>query len=370
MTPSGSQSATADSSAIVVGSSPLMMCVALRLARAGWTVEIHDDRSVPGGAWCATKAFGHSVVEPAVHLLENRAKSYAHLASISGVDLGPDPRVEGLLGTRRLGPHTMRIVMFLGVWLRAMRRLDGPQIRLAGRSLLRSIRNRSVPFEYPIGGSGAMVRGLVDHLERQGVRVILNSRIHRCRINADGSGGTCETAVGEVPFDRVYFSSRAHPKLLLDGQPVNILREHSRLRCVLILLDSPADLDFGYVEVLGDPLIRRVRNVSSFVRPKLLSGRSIVCIQVRESNAVDTELNDLVEEVVQRLRVLRLLSSDDRVVDSVDTPFEYWTIPAAELDRLNESLGGSACGIATTDVAEGLVDLLESPEQSWLPRSS
>ena len=210
-----------------------------------------------------------------------------------------------------------------------------------------------------------MIEGLVDRLRDAGVGIVLGSRIDECRIESDRPGGTCILGADSVPFDRLYYSSRAHPSFLIDGRPLPVDRRQSRLRCLLLQLEVKEVPGFGYVELLGDPLIRRLRNVGRFVRPALEPGRAIACVQVREDGFGGTDREELVSAVTARLGSLGFLSEEDRVIDSIDTTFEYWTIPDAELDRIGRELGPSVRGITTTDVAEGLVDLLEAPDSVW-----
>lgn len=347
-----------------------MMCVAIRLVESGWEVEIHDERDRPGGAWSTVDAFGHQNIEPAVHLLENRPAVYRHLEGSLGVRLEPEFGQTGRVGGRCVGFHATRSIMFAAVGLKAMCRGDADRATIAGRSLLRSLRHLPTPFAYPKGGSSQLVASLETRMKLLGIRLRLNSRVDCCRVNPTKSRVECETGEGTRHFDRIYYSSRSHPRFRVDDEDVELHASRTEVRSILLQLATSRSIDFGYVELIGDRDLARIRNVGRFAQPSLSPDRAILALQVRASsprlNASDQEVGRRCEQL---LRDRRLLCADDAILGIRDVRYAHHTIPDRRIKLLNRRLGTSAVGITTTDFAEDLTNIIERPETFWRPES-
>ncbi len=354
------------SSALIMGSSPIMMCVAIRLAESGWRVEIHDERHRPGGAWSTMEAFGHRNIEPAVHLLENRPAVYRHLVDSLGVELQPEFRPEGRIGRRRLGFHAARTSMFGAVGLKALRRGDLNRATIAGRSFVRSVRHLPTPFMYPPGGSSLLVKTLTERLDHLGVLLRLDSRIDSCALRSGIPGVECVTGNERRCFDRLVLSSRSHPRLTADGESLSFDTSRTEVRTILLHLAIPRPLEFGYVELMGDPDLTRVRNVGRFAQPTVPNDRAILALQIRTSSTrLRGPESGLADECVAILRERGLLRETIEALDLLDLRYEHDTIPDHEIRSLNRCHDASVLGITTTDFAEDLVGILDRPSSFW-----
>ena len=343
-----------------------MLCAAIRLAENGWHVRAIEEKDRPGGAWRTIEAFGFERVEPAVHLLENRPRTYRHLNEDLGVELQAEKRCEGVIRGHRLGFHTTRIACFACVGLKGLLRRDLNRARLGLRSALRSVINVTTPFMYPKNGSGSLLEDLLDRASRLPIEFQFDTTIKNVIVDPADGHWTCRTSRGDEHFDRMVVSSRAHAEISIRATPLEIPARRSTVKSLLMLLRVAHPIETGYIEVLGDDIIRRIRNVGRFARPRPDHGTMILCVQLRERHpATEGALSDLVDRVQARLRRLRVIGSGDKIVDQKMEHFTHETIPDASVRSIGDQTGKIVTGLTTTDFAEDLANLLELPTTSW-----
>ena len=356
--------------AVVIGTSPIMLCAAITLAENGWHVKAIEERDRPGGAWRTISAFGCDRVEPAVHLLENRARTYRHLAEDLGVVLEPEKRCIGVFRGRMIGFHVTRIACFIGVGMKGLLRGDINKARLGFGSAVRSARSLRTPFLYPKTGSSSLVEDLVMRASTLPIEFVFNTTINDIRINGRQDNGTpagvCQSARETWPFDKIFITSRAHATIVMNGKPVGLAPRGSTIHSLLLLIRVRKNPGIGYVEVLADDLIRRVRDVGRFAAPGPEEGTMILAVQLKTRNPVTGEhLNDVAGRVMKRLQKLRILAEDATLLEHQLEAFTHRTIPNATVRALAESTGSFITGLTTTDFAEELATLLERPAATW-----
>ena len=345
--------------AVVIGTSPIMLCAAITLAEDGWHVRAIEERDRPGGAWRTISAFGCDRVEPAVHLLENRRRTHERLADDLGVSLTAETRPHGVFRGVRLGLHVTRLVCFTGVGLKGALRGDRNKAAMGFRSAGRSLTHLRTPFLYPPQGSASLVEDLMHRASNLPIEFVYDTSVDEIDVKGsktnDPPAGVCRNSQDSWAFDKIFVTSRAHARITRDGRPLPLPSRTSTIVSLLLHIKVPKDPEIGYVEVLGDDLIRRVRNVGRFARPAPEQGTMILGVQLRTAESVTAErANDVAAQVLRRVQTLQILADDAELIDHQLETFTHSTVPDARIRALAGSTDSVVNGLTTTDFAEDL----------------
>ena len=93
----------------VIGSSPLLLAMALRLRRAGHSVVLFETENSLGGAWQVEEVGGLGGVECACHLIEWYVGGYEALTRFTGTRFVPsDPQPTRVFRNGKIRPYTSR----------------------------------------------------------------------------------------------------------------------------------------------------------------------------------------------------------------------------------------------------------------------
>lgn len=343
---------------VVIGSSPLMLLHALGLARRGRRVVVIEQEEVLGGAWYSPSRIGFERVEVGVHLIENRRSVYRTLESI-GVELVVGDRGSfGVWRGVRFSLAFARAASFLGVLMRSVISGDRDAIATTFPRAARSLFSLFVPFRYPRGGAAQMVDTLTLRLEELGVVPVRGCRIEEVVLRPEARGGQCRTSLGMFEFEFFHFSSRAHCPIRIGNASLERVTKPRETLCLLLVIDKASVSDFAYVEILADPLLRRVRDVTDFVAPAPSREVRILCVQLRESGIMGSESSrDRLARVVRRLSDFGLVGRSGALLDTDVDRFVYQTLSDRELDSLASRHESLVC-IKTTDFAEDMLRLV------------
>lgn len=334
---------------LCLGTSPLMMIEGLRQVRAGRSVAFVDDGELAGGSWRTRPGLGFDRVEPGVHLIENRPPVNALLVRLLGERILESPAGEnfGLVAGRRLGAGPTRVLLHGLVAAKAALRADLEKARLIGRSAALSLRSWGAPFLYPEGGAAELIDALKSRLEQEGARFYMGARVERIRERRDH----IEAVAGSrtIGARRLTLSSRAHA--LVEGSP-DLSFESAVVHCLTLRVAAPSVAFNGYVEVLGDALLKRVRNVTSFTRPAPPAGEAVISVQIRRAG--DRTDEQLAEATLRRLIDLGLLPDGVRPLDFMRTDTRLDTMRDADLMEL-AARHARIEALRSTDLADGLM---------------
>lgn len=335
---------------LAVGTSPLMMMHALAHARAGWRVTVLDRTDVVGGSWSTPAMLGLSQVECGVHLLENRPEFHASLQGL-GVALERDDRCFSLWRGRRSGMRGSRALFHTLVALKAARagRLDS--FRRISRSALLSARHSATPFHYPRQGCREINGRLVQLLEAAGAEIRLRTAIEAIHVER-GGGVVCATAAQSFEAERILIGSRAHAPIHIDGMAQAIPMESSGTLTILLRWSGGCPPGYSYVEILGDRLLKRVRDITAFALPLLPDGQFLLAAQLRDTNAGALSAPG-VAEIITQLRKLQLLPADARIAEWDCAAYPLQTIGDRDLMELAARSAGRIVAVRTTDLADG-----------------
>lgn len=104
----------------IVGSSPLLLMLALQLRRANLSVVLFEGESSPGGAWQVENVDGIGTVECACHLLEWYDGAYAKLEQVSGIRfIKSIPQPVRIFGDGSAAAYTSRRVIMREIFASA-----------------------------------------------------------------------------------------------------------------------------------------------------------------------------------------------------------------------------------------------------------
>jgi hypothetical protein len=326
-----------------------MMVHALTFARKGVSVTIVDRSKEIGGSWATPPAMGFAYVEAGVHLLENRPQFYSVLSQL-GIMLREDDRCCALWRGKRYSMGPARALFHAGIAIKALARGRIDRSRRIMASAVRNARYANSPFLYPTIGCRAINLRLAALLKAEGVRLIMGVEIEKISIEPSVAV-RCSTSIGEMTFERISIGSRAHAPIEISGKQLNLKLEYDEIRSLLIRgMDSGRDR-YSYVEIVSDPVVKRVRDVSAFVAP--IRGHEF---------ALSTQLRNLggqwlaeqgIGSIAKHLGSLGLLSEEAVVTDSAQFDHRQATINDADLRRLEYMSGGCLLGVRTTDFADG-----------------
>ena len=342
--------------AIVIGTSPIMLCQAIRLRRHGRRVTVLDSGDQIGGAWATTNLLGYQGVEPAVHLLENRERTHSILQGEFGIPLAPETGSFGIISNRKTSLHVARLLSFGGSSVRALMRRDTPRVFRGARSSMQAVRNWRIPFLYPPRGSRQILDTLREICEATSIDLEFGQKVHRLEL--DRGRSTVRVIFGEDEriFRTAVISSRAHAEIRVDGVEVERDADEALTRSIVLHCEGGGTPDLGYVEVIGDSILRRVRNIGRFTTPSPRKDRTLLCVQIRERNP-DLPRSDpdiTAENVVRRLIELAIVPGSCRLLAYVTKEYLNSTIPAGRLRRIGSIDRDRLRVVESTDFSEGL----------------
>ncbi len=334
---------------VLLGTSPLVLAHALRAVEAGRRPLILERSAVAGGAWRWGRVSHFDNVELAVHLIENRPAVHRTLRALGVSLVEASDAHEGRIGRLRVPLAFARMALFAGVMAKSLRAREFGKARVNARSLRRAIWNARSPFFYPERGSSGLVRALLDRLAERGVTPYYGVDVKSAAFEHGGANGVLATTRGEIRFQRLVLTSRAYCAIRLNGVALQHAVRHASTRCMALHVRGLSERLPAYLELVGHPSIRRLRNLTPFVEPIAEHDEAVLSIQVRHcATALET---------IAHLRALRVLPERAQLVDSRVEDFEIETIPDEELKRLRERVGERLEVVPSTDFAEEFVGL-------------
>lgn len=333
---------------LIIGSSPLVLLRARALLRPGECGLILDRGFHPGGSWATPPMLGFDAVEPGVHLLENRRALYDALAG-RGIALAPDCHGFGLVGGRRVSLAQSRVILHGLVAAKSAVTGAVDRARRIGLSAARAVGGLGAPFLYPPNGCRTIVEALRAALPEAELR--LGCGVREIRLGTEGPARVA-TDAGEILAERVLIASRAHAPVFLDGHALPFELERSHVRSRLLRLRRAGTEPFGYVEVIGDPAVKRARDVSAFARPALAAGERLVCVQLR--GACDGR------ETRDALVRIGLLPDSAELLDWAASDIALATLTDRCLAALDRRCAPRLKVVRTTDFADGYVSGLKN----------
>jgi protoporphyrinogen oxidase len=331
---------------IIIGTGPLALIEGLHLSEAGRHVTFIDSSEVVGGSWRSVSCLGFENIEVGVHLIENRFRVNQWMRDQLGAQF-LDQRKQsdfGLVKGKHFSISATRILLHSLVTGKAL--LHG-RLGAASRTFLSTCRAVSqfyAPFLYPNGGFSLLIQVLVKQLKRHNAKFVFGTNIQL--LSPKSNNILLISDHGELEAEQVVMFSRAHAPI--DSLPdLNDYIEIGQSHSMVLLLSGPAITFNGYVEILGDSLLKRVRNIGLFTRPIPRGGDSLICVQTRQDNG---ENHDKV--IHKRLIDIGLLDSKTLLLDSFRDTFTLKTLTRTGARIINNRLSPKIVVHESTDFAD------------------
>lgn len=338
----------------LIGTAPLTLIEGARLAKMGRRVIFIDKAGAIGGAWRSRDVLGFDNVEVGVHLIENRHRVRDWLAGLP-IELAPQHGF-GLFGPVRIPLPLTRLVFHTMVAAKAAARRDWDSWARIALSARRALLNLPTPLLYPASGFSSLIACLQDDLIRRSAQFAFGTAVTDLR----DTGKAVEVATDRfsLTVSKVVMSSRAHA----DIAGVSPAQAARRARtCSYVLHLAQAEPAFsGYVEVIGNRSIRRLRDIGPFARPRPEPGQALICVQSRDEMAgQDSEIGAV---LIARLTALGLLRPGARLAGLHRELVPLTTLGQADLRRVNGTYGDRISVLPSTDFADCLESrLIETP---------
>lgn len=345
---------------VLLGTSPLMLSRAADYAHAGARVMLVDRCAYPGGSWTAQRVLGFDNVEIGVHLIENRPEVYDYLTAASGVEMVADceSRNAGRLWGIPVPFALSRVCLHSLAAAKAVMRGRPESAALMARSAVRSATRLGAPFAYPVKGCGRLVAGMVERVEASGGRLLLGTEVTALTLDAEAGTVTLDLSGGHrLRARRAVISSRANAPVRSPDMPA-LHVDTTVIMNVVLHFAGTWVRPTGYVELIGDPSLKRVRDVGAFAVPALPEGEGLATIQLRgrDPEAARADAAD----VLSHLMRLRLVAQGARAI-GIEWHIAYIaTARAADLEHLSQAFGDLLEIIPSTDLAEELFNRLRS----------
>jgi hypothetical protein len=339
-----------------------MLLEGLYRIRSGQTVAFVDRAARVGGAWQTPPALGFAAVETGVHLIENRPALNAAFEALMGRDglvVGtPD---FGLAFGRRIPMPLARILLYAGVAGKAVLAGRKDRARHALRNAVTAAGTARVPLVYPAGGFSAVLDKLRMQLTHAGAQFRLDTEIRQIRVADDRV--VIDTSRGMWQAGALVMSSRAHAPIV-GMEPLWDDLDQSVFRSISLRLSGPSPRFDGYVEFLGDPLIKRARRLVTTPLPGEAAGRDyVVTVQLRNGGrGAAMRGAELARRTAAGLRLAGLLPQGTRIADSQEFVVNVRTLPMRSLKRIARSYPEQVHVLNTVDLSDVPSDLYRMPE--------
>ncbi len=294
---------------IVIGTGPLALIEGLHLAQHGRQVTFIDSGEIIGGSWKSLSCLGYDNVEVGVHLIENRYHVNRWMRDILGSRISDQGRQVdfGLVNGRHLSIAFTRVLLHSLVTGKAMLHGRFGASRRSFVSARRAVSQFNSPFLYPDGGFSLLLQTLEKQLQSHDAKFIFGTNVTLLSSRVDGL--LINTDRGEIAADKVVMFSRAHAAI--DDMPdlLGYIKSSQNHSFVLLLSESAITFK-GYIEIIGDRTLKRVRNVGLFARPLPGEGNSLICVQIKHAIGSDQAI---AASIHKRLVDIGLLNAKTRL---------------------------------------------------------
>jgi hypothetical protein len=335
-----------------------MLLHGLALAEAGRRVILVDAADRIGGSWKTRELFGYRNVEVGVHLIENRPHSNSAFRKALGAGgMGAASGDFGLINGRRLPMRAARILLYGLVAAKSALKGRREKTLHSLRNLALATRFAHLQLTYPAGGAAGAFATLATRLRAAGADIRLGCQIDR--IEVVPGGVVAHAGYGRLEARALVMSSRAHAPISGLEPLWEDCQRVTTYSYVLRIAGAPPNFS-GYVEVIGDRLLKRVRNVGGFARPAVPEGEALLTVQLRGAPADERSAG---RSILTRLGDLGLIEPGAVLLDIAADFVELRTLPAASLARIEATHPGRVTVLRTVDLGDQAYDLV-APERA------
>ena len=325
----------------LIGTGPATLLHGLARARAGQKVLFVDRGAHPGGGWHCPPVLGHRSVELGVHLIENRPHLNAVFTALPDVTMARSDEDFGLWRGRRISMRGARALMYLALTAKAAVKGRGDAMRHSARNAAHALACWRVPFLYPAAGFGQVLDTLKNAVLSEGCSIEMGRDARRVHMDK-----TIRIDTDDAPFfaRHLVMTSRAHAPIAgmeagWEGlAPIEV-------GSLFLTIDTPPSFG-GYVEILGDQSIKRVRNITRFLD---LPDRHGIVVQMRDPTA---PVAANVATALARMTELGLLCGGTQVREHHFDRVTVTTLPMRVLRKIERRHGDRVTMLRTVDLSD------------------
>jgi len=312
---------------IIIGSSPILLIEALYLDSTGLKVALFEKKSRVGGAWYPESLWGISSVETGCHYIDRGKKNYNFLQKFLNIELQPQPRHVLWKDTNGNGHNPRsgvkaRVQNSLEVLFKnKLIRRDLWDVYNNGRKgrikkALFSLTNllKSQPFLYPLHGCKSIVDELETKIDNSSVRLFKSADVKSVHIVEKGSRNRCQVGTQNFTAKRIVVSQNVSVDIFMNDTSFLVEQEMHPYTHLVLRINGKKRPDFNYIDVIQNPMLRRVQDVTSYADFGSNSDSSdlLICCHLVPGYA-EKELQ--ANEIFSQLIELELLSDDSELLD-------------------------------------------------------
>ncbi len=333
----------------LIGTGPPMLLEGMIRAHAGQKVIFIDQASGLGGSWKCPDILGHKGVEVGVHLIENRP----HLNRVFEALIPPPDRNDGALdfglwNGRRIPMNYARIALYGGIAGRNLFKGKLDRVWHSMKNAGEAMRYRNLSFIYPKRGMAHVLTMMQTRLMALGADFHFKHRV--TEIDVTGEKVEVLTDQGRISVDHLVMSSRAHAPII-GFEPVWTRANRTSITSVALKVTGPAPLFDGYVEIINDPVLKRVRNLTGFAEPACSTETALIVVQLRRT-IDETPPKDILEY----LTTLGLLERETAILEHFVDEVQLDTLRDSDLDGIETAFPKNISVLRTVDLGDSRFD--------------
>ncbi len=327
-----------------------MLVEALRLHRLGHSVAIIDERPTLGGAWYTKDLDEWGNVEVGCHYIANNTETYTFLEDVLDLeleDMQPQPFIwmKGIevshKGFQNLPNNYLRIRSALRerTYTRLSKELITLGLTLAD-GLRREVLNRQ-KYRYPVAGCGVILQRLAALVAEHKIPVFLETEVNKIEINADKSGGICETNHDPIHFRHLVINSSTKlPDLRLGDQPIDVAQNLRIVQHMTVHVAGNKLRPFTYVGMYGGGIVNRVSDVGMYApNAESMHTRNHLLLSVRvSSKSLQLSDADRAQAIVDRLISAGFITQNSQLLNYYIDQFDYTDTDDDRLKQLEQQL--------------------------------
>lgn len=357
---------------VVVSSSPAMVLEAVKYRALGMKVGVFDERERIGGAWYVKDLFGYKNVEVGCHFIYNNNEVYDFLDQIDTFRLeimDPQPTII-ISGVNKKSKeqksrwanfkHALKSLLFKDRTLscRQMQVISGIREMVQQKSPKKFFQGlkrffKYTPYKYFKKGCGEFMTNISTLVERTGLEMHYNARIKDVKV-VPGIGGSVEVNGEDVRFKKLLLSKHVKfDSLSINDQLEEYERTPWRKKHFVLHVQGQLGRRFSYVDVMNDPVLKRVSNVGAYC-DGIDDEHQLLCCDTTEEVDASYSNEEIKQLIFDRLIELNFIIEGAKLLDYFVEKFVSDYTPKEKIKELYEQSKGVIISIDTGDLGKSI----------------
>jgi len=356
---------------VVVSSSPAMILEAVKYKNQGLSVAVFDDRERIGGAWYVKDLFGYKNVEVGCHFIYNNNDVYDFLDELDSFKLekmDPQPSIiisgikdkKGKEGGKWANfKFAMKRFFFKDKKLscRQMQVITGIREMFQQKSPKRFFQGlkrffKYTPYKYFKKGCGEFMENISRIVDSAGLDMYFNSRVTDVDIEP-GVGGSIELNGSLFKFKKILLSKHVKFDSLNINEKVEYERTPWRKKHFVLNIEGSFGRKFSYVDMVNDPVLKRVSNVGVYC-DGIDDKHVLICCDTTDEIDAEHSNEEIKDIIFDRLLELGFVNPGGKLKDYFVEKFVSDYTPPEKIKELYEESKGVIISIDTGDLGKSI----------------